>query len=313
MTSTPGAKTSLSAPFQSSDCGALPFGPKLTAATVGKASRKDGIGFDVKIVEGYAHEANAHYVKVELPKQLPSRLTTLNNACPARTFEANPASCPSNAIVGTANAVTSVLPVALAGPAYFVSHGGAKFPELVIVLQGYGVTIELHGETFIDKAGITSTTYPEVPEAPVASFELRLPAGPDSALTASGSLCGEDLLIPTTIVAYNGLMVKESPQITIGGCPTTIRVLRHTFHRGVLTVVVRVPSAGTLSGTAKGFARKIEKVDKARTTTIKISPAKRSRRSSGHHHNRRTRVLVKLTFTPKHGPRLSTHLLTVVH
>jgi hypothetical protein len=106
-------------------------------------------------------------------------------------------------------------------------------------------------------------------------------------------------------------MVKESPQITIGGCPTTIKVLRHSFHRGVLTVVVSVPSAGTLSAIAKGFARKIEKVEEAGSTTIKISPATRSRRSPGHHHNRRTRALVKLTFTPKHGPRLSTHLTVV--
>ena len=34
-----------------------------------------------------------------------------------------------------------------------MSYGGAKFPELVIVLQGYGVTIYIHGETFISKEG----------------------------------------------------------------------------------------------------------------------------------------------------------------
>ena len=47
----------------------------------------------------------------------------------------------------------SRLPVPLEGPAYFVSHGGAKFPELIVVLQGYGVTVDLNGETFINKAG----------------------------------------------------------------------------------------------------------------------------------------------------------------
>ncbi len=93
----------------------------------------------------------------------------MQKACPEATFNANPASCPAASRVGTATAVTPVLPVSLTGPAYFVSHGGAKFPELIIVLQGDGVTVDLHGETFISKAGITSSTYRQVPDVPVSS------------------------------------------------------------------------------------------------------------------------------------------------
>ena len=55
---------------------------------------------------------------------------------------------------------TPVLPGGLWGPAYFVSHGGAKYPELIMVLTGEnGVTVQVHGETFISKAGITSATF----------------------------------------------------------------------------------------------------------------------------------------------------------
>ena len=120
-------------------------------------------------------------VKVDLPKQLPSRLTTLQKACPSATFEANPAACPEDSRVGSATAITPVLPVQLTGPAYFVSYGGAKFPELVIVLQGYGVTVFLHGETFISKAGITSKHVPSGSGRP--DHELR-------AEPARGSLFG---------------------------------------------------------------------------------------------------------------------------
>ena len=157
-------------------------------------------------------------VKVDLPKQLPSRLTTLQKACPSATFEANPANCPADSRVGTATAITPVLPVTLTGPAYFVSYGGAKFPELVIVLQGYGVTVYLHGETFISKAGITSSTFRKVPDVPITSFELKLPEGPYSALAANGNLCTTKLKMPTAFTGQNGAVLKQSTPISVTGC-----------------------------------------------------------------------------------------------
>src|SRR6185437_7374087 len=152
------------------------------------------------------------------PKQLPSNLKTLQKACLHTVFEANPSSCPPGSIVGHARAITPLIPVPLEGPAYFVSYGGAKFPELVIVLQGYGVTLDLHGETFINKAGITSSTFHTVPDAPVGSFELTLPQGPFSALAANGDLCKSKLLMPTAFVAQNGVTIKQSTPIGITGC-----------------------------------------------------------------------------------------------
>ncbi|HEY7829308.1 MAG TPA: hypothetical protein VIC06_01940 [Solirubrobacteraceae bacterium] len=171
-----GATANVSSPFQASGCGGLPFNPKLTASTVGKASKKNGAGLKVKIVEGVAGEANAHLVKVDLPAQLPSRLTTIQKACTLAQFEGNPAGCPAASVVGTATASTPVLPVAVSGPAFLVSHGGAGFPDLVVVLQGDGVTFDLIGATNI-KQGITSSTFQTIPDVPVISFELTLLLG----------------------------------------------------------------------------------------------------------------------------------------
>ena len=187
LLSSEGSTSALSVPFQATNCAVLAFKPTLTASTVGKTTRANGASLTVKL--GYPagpYDANISKVKVELPKGLPSRLPTLQKACLAATFEANPANCPAASIIGHATATTPVLPVPLSGPAYFVSHGGEAFPSLIIVLQGYGTTVDLVGSTFISKAGITSSTFKTIPDVPVGTFELTLPQGPFSALTANG-------------------------------------------------------------------------------------------------------------------------------
>jgi hypothetical protein len=224
---TEGSTAPISTHFQMGSCRALTFKPNFKVSTSGKTSRKNGASLDAKIVyptgklgaNQASSQANVKSVKVDLPKQLPSRLTTLQKACPSATFEANPASCPSGSKVGTATAVTPVLPVQLTGPTYFVSYGGAKFPELVIVLQGYGVTVFLHGETFISKAGITSSTFRQVPDVPITSFELKLPQGVNSALAANGNLCKAALRMPTSFTGQNGAVIHQSTPISVTACP----------------------------------------------------------------------------------------------
>lgn len=247
-----GASANVSVPFQVTNCAALGFKPTFEASTSGKTSKADGTSLHVAIAypkNGLGKYANIHEVKVELPKQLPSRLSTLQKACTSKQFAADPAGCPAASVVGHAKALTPILPVALEGPAYFVSYGAAKFPELVLVLQGYGITVDLHGETFISKAGITSSTFKTVPDQPVSSFELTLPAGPYSALTSNGSLCdvtntvtvtkhvkvrrkghvktvtrrvrkkvAGKLLMPTTMIAQNGAEVSQDTVIGVSGC-----------------------------------------------------------------------------------------------
>ena len=217
--STEGASSTIQVPYQVTNCAVLAFKPHLEASTSGKTSRANGASFHVKL--GYPagpYDANIARVKVELPKALPSRLTTLQKACTAAVFNANPAACPPASIVGHATAVTPVLPVPLSGPAYFVSHGGEAFPSLIIVLQGYGVTVHLVGSTFINKAGVTSSTFKTVPDVPVGTFELTLPQGQFSALAATGNLCRQKLAMPTEFLGQNGALIKTSTKIAVTGC-----------------------------------------------------------------------------------------------
>jgi hypothetical protein len=238
LSSTEGATANVSVPLQVTNCAVLGFKPGFSVSTNGKTSRQSGASLHVRLAYPkavFGSQANIKSVKVDLPKQLPSQLKTLQQACPAATFNANPAGCPPDSRIGQATATTPLLPVSLSGPAYFVSYGGAKFPELVIVLSGYGTTVQLHAETFINK-GITSSTFRTIPDVPVGTFELDLPQGKFPALAApDNKLCQDKLKMPTVFTAQNGAVIKQSTPITVTGCPKhkpTKKARKPTNHKG---------------------------------------------------------------------------------
>jgi len=232
LTSTQGATASVSSRFQAANCTSLKFKPSFKVFTQAKTSKKNGASLDVKVGYPAGAQANIRSVAVSLPRQLPSRLTTIQQACPEATFNANPAGCPVGSVIGTALARTPILASPVVGPAYLVSHGGAAFPDLVVILQGEGVTLDLVGSIDIKK-GVTSSTFASVPDAPISSFELKLPEGPHSGLAAvlpakaKGNLCGATLTMPTALTAQNGAQIKQSTRIAVTGCAKAKKKTRH--------------------------------------------------------------------------------------
>jgi hypothetical protein len=226
LSSDQGASANVSGHFQAANCAALPFKPSFTVSTQANTSKKNGASLDVKVGYPQGAQANIRSVAVTLPKALPSRLTTIQQACPEATFNANPASCPAGSNIGIGTARTPVLANPVTGPAYLVSHGGAAFPDLVLILQGEGVKLELVGSINIKK-NITSSAFNAVPDAPISSFELQLPEGPHSGLAAvlpakaKGNLCGTSLVMPTTMTGQNGAQIKQNTKIAVTGCAKT--------------------------------------------------------------------------------------------
>ena len=224
--SSAGGIDTLGVPFQVTNCKNLNFTPKFKVSVGAKTSKANGASLTTSVTEpagSLGTQANLARVKVELPKQLPSRLTTLQKACTSKQFELNPANCPSESKIGYAVVHTPLVPVPLEGPAIFVSHGGEAFPSLTMVLQGYGVTIDLVGTTFISKSGVTSTTFKTVPDQPFSSFSLTLPTGKFSALTALGNVCQEKLQMPTEFIAQNGMEIHQVTNIGVTGCKKLTR------------------------------------------------------------------------------------------
>jgi hypothetical protein len=286
-----GVTQNLSTPFQVGACGALAFKPSFKAKTSAKISRAYGASLETTINIG-AGQTNFKSVMVQLPKQLPSRLTTLQKACSEKVFAANPYNCPSGSFVGGARANTPTLPGKLQGPAILVSHGGQAFPDLDLVMEANGVRVILVGNTKITK-GITTTTFAALPDAPVSSVTVNLPIGSHSAVTGNGSLCINPLVMPTTLVGQNGFKVTQKTNITVASCPVRIagqKVIGNTAY-----ITVQTYSAGRISGSGSNLATVYRHLNSAqKTATLKV-PLSRAGQSKG----KPLKVKLRVGFVPK--------------
>jgi len=130
--------------------------------------------------------------------------------------------------------------------------GDQGFPDVDIVLQGNGVSIDLSGKTSVGKSGALVVTFNGVPDAPVTSFYLNLPQGPFSALGTNKSLCHltktvlvrrrvivkkrgkrrmvvrkvkrlerESLAMPTEVTGQNGVRYTQKTSVAVQGCQKT--------------------------------------------------------------------------------------------
>ena len=267
LTSSQGATQGTSTGFQATGCSGLAFAPKFGASSNAKTSRANGATLVTNINVPSSSQANFKSVLVTLPRQLPSRLSTLKNACTAAVFNANPGNCPSNSAIGTARVKTPVLPGQLSGPAYYVSHGGAAFPDVDLVLKGDGVTVILVGNTNI-KNGVTTTNFASNPDVPFTGFELKLPSGPNSALTAIGNICKQSLVMPTTITAQNGKVFKQNTAIAVAACPVTVVSSKAKGKKAVVTV--KVPEAGRVSGGGSNLKTVYNYPGKAKNVIVEV-------------------------------------------
>ena len=278
LTSSQGTTVTPTSPFHTANCSKLPFKPTLTATASAQGSKRDGTSFTVKISSPGLGQANIHKVDLTIPSVLPSRLETIQKACLAQTFDANPASCDEGSIIGEGIAYTPVLQTPLRGPAYLVSNAAAAFPDVEFVLQSEGVKITLDGKTDI-KNKVTYSKFETAPDAPFTLFEAILPAGPHSAFTTNVpenefyNLCHQPrITLPTQITAQNNAQINQTTTVQLQGCPTKIKITSHKTnnHNHTLTLTIYIPTAGKLKITGNGITPTTHTTTTRETTTIKI-------------------------------------------
>jgi hypothetical protein len=291
LTGSLGTAVNVSTPFQAEGCSGLGFKPTFKAVVSAKTSKNNGASLETTINQ-VPGQANIKSVLVQLPKTLPSRLTTLQKACPEAVFAANPYSCPAGSLVGSARANTPTLPAKMQGPAYLVSHGGAAFPDLDLVLEANGVRVIVVGNTDI-KNGITTTNFATAPDVPVSAITVSLPTGPHSALAAFGDVCANPLYMPTTITGQNGTVFKQKTRIAVTGCGVKIvgkRVIGNTAY-----LTIRTFAAGRITGSGPNVSTVGRNLGSAQSgTSLKISLS-----GNGRSRRKPLRVRLRVGFKPK--------------
>ena len=305
LTSSFGATQQASSPFSVGNCGALGFSPSLTVSSNAKTSKADGASLQVSITQG-AHQANIWSIVTQLPTILSVRDTTLHLACTEATAAADLLSCPHASQVGSASASTPVLPDPLHGHVFLVSHGGAAFPDLDVVLEGDGVRVILVGKTKITLHGIISTTFASLPDVPIRSFSLSLPTGSNSVLAAIGNLCAKPLLMPTTITAQSGKQIARNSAISVAGCThgtrararhrRLFRIISARFAGQHLLLKVHTSLAGRLLAGGRYLTSASRRLPRAMTVTLRLALTPAGASATRHHKPMKLSAL--LTFKP---------------
>jgi hypothetical protein len=196
----------VSTPFQTTDCGALDFKPKLfTRLFGGKKTTKRAQHPKFRAVliarEG---DANIGRAAVTLPHSQFLDQSHIRTICTRVQLAAH--ACPEAAIYGYARAKTPLLDDELAGPVYLVSSNH-ELPDLLADLRGQ-VDVRLHGVISAAKARIKNVFYP-IPDVPVSKFVLTMKGGKRGLLTNSRDLCAHPSFSFMNFKAQNGKQLKK--------------------------------------------------------------------------------------------------------
>ena len=193
-------------PFQTSNCDALKFRPKLSTRLFGgrKQARRSGHPKFRAVLLARDGDANIRRAAVTLPHSEFLDQSHIGTVCVKAKLAAN--DCPARSIYGYARAQTPLLDDELAGPVYLVpsNHG---IPDLLADLRGQ-VEIRLRGEISSAKARI-KTVFPLVPDVPVSKFVLTMKGGKKGLLENSRNLCAGPAFSFVNFKAQNGKKLKQ--------------------------------------------------------------------------------------------------------
>lgn len=197
--------------FQVGDCAALKFAPSLKLRLKG-GTRRGRYPALTATLRTHKDEANIGRVSVALPHSEFLAQEHINTICTRAQFSAG--TCPAGSIYGHARAVTPLLSQPLEGPVYLRSSSH-KLPDLVVALHGQ-LDVNLVGRIDSVNGGIR-TTFPELPDARISKFVLRMKGGGKSLLVNSTDICAGKHRTTVKMAGQNGRARASHPPL-FGSC-----------------------------------------------------------------------------------------------
>jgi hypothetical protein len=206
----------VSVPFQTTECGALKFKPKLQVTLLGgrKVTKRNKHPKLRAVLTAREGDANIRRSAVTLPHSLFLDQSHIGTICTRVQLAA--AACPARSVYGFAKAKSPLLDDPLSGPVYLVSSDH-ELPDLLADLHGQ-VNIRLRGVISSAKERM-KTVFNNVPDVPVSTFVLNMKGGKKGLLVNSRDLCLKpDLAFLNFKGQNNKKLVKKKLALRVKGC-----------------------------------------------------------------------------------------------
>ena len=213
-----GATSTDKAPFQATNCDALPFAPKIAGKVGGSGMATEGQHPDLDVTITQADgEASTKSAVATLPPVFGVGIDALGQSCPENQLLT--ATCPEGSFVGTASATSGLLAQPLGGPVFLVDQPGG-LPKLSVLLFGSAVSLRLDGQVE-SRDGRIVNTFEGIPDVPLSSFTLHINGGDGGLLQNTADLCKGAGALDGTFTAYNDKVATASAPLELldGSCP----------------------------------------------------------------------------------------------
>jgi hypothetical protein len=220
-----GATSTVSAPYQATDCAGLPFSPRMEAIVGRRGQTGTGAAAPLRVVitvpDGQASSAIAEVV---LPHAIGIDLRRLAKACPPAAFAAG--TCPTSSKIGSAVATTPLLAPALTSPVTLAVQQAGSLPGIALTLTG-PVSVPLFGTVDITRPDGLHNRFAGIPDVPLERFELSFTGGANSPLALQRDVChGARQTVRGNLTAHSGAVRNVTARLKVAGCPPVVALTR---------------------------------------------------------------------------------------